>query len=169
MVEVHAEHQVAEDDQKLGRDQGDAHGEGELAPEDRPGCSGSRPRIQKFLPLSESIGKMNRLVKVERIRAVTARLKKADQVPPERALDVVAEAADVGEVNGEQAEEDEELRPTPPGLCRKVRRSLRIKKTDRWGPEEEEEAVKEGRRARTSPGASASMFVPPGRGCSPER
>ena len=38
--------------------------------------SGRRPRTQKFRPSSESSGKMNRLVNVERIRAVTERLRK---------------------------------------------------------------------------------------------
>ncbi len=38
--------------------------------------SGNRPSTQKFRPSSDSIGKMNRLVNVERIRAVTARFRK---------------------------------------------------------------------------------------------
>ena len=38
-------------------------------------------------------------------------VQEADQVPPVRALDVVAEAADVEEVERQQAEEDQELRP----------------------------------------------------------
>ena len=38
--------------------------------------TGSRPSTQKLRPSSESSGKMNRLVKVERMRAVTERLRK---------------------------------------------------------------------------------------------
>ena len=38
--------------------------------------SGRSPRTQKFRPSSESKGKINRLVNVERIRAVTLRFRK---------------------------------------------------------------------------------------------
>src|SRR5206468_3831929 len=38
-------------------------------------------------------------------------VEEADQVPPVRALDVVAEAPDVGEIDGQESEEDQELRP----------------------------------------------------------
>ncbi len=73
--------------------------------------SGRSPRTQKFRPSSERSGKMNRLVNVERIRRRHGQVEEADQVPPVRALEVIAQPADVHEVERQQAEEDQELRP----------------------------------------------------------
>ena len=93
---------------------------------------------------------MNRLVKVERMRAVTERLRKLTRFRHDGALNAIAQPRDVQEVEGEQAEEDQELRP----LRRVAAEGAQVfedQQSDRPGQEEEEpmEETRRARRART--------------------
>ncbi len=54
---------------------------------------------------------MNRLVNVERIKAVTARFRKLTRLRRSEDSDVVAQAADVQKVEARRPEEDQKLRP----------------------------------------------------------
>ena len=73
-------------------------------------------------------------------------VQEAEQVPPVGALDVVAEPADVDEVEGQQAEEDQELRPLR-RVAAEGPQVLQDQEPDRPGEEEEER----GGRAASSP------------------
>src|SRR6185437_3133489 len=63
-------------------------------------------------------------------------VQEADQVPPVRLLDVVAQSTDVDEIEGQQAEEDQELRPLR-GVSTEGPQVLQDQEADRVGQEEE--------------------------------
>ncbi len=74
---AHPQHQVAQEDQPLGGEPARSPPRRQTCPRgSAPGATGRRPSTQKLRPSSESNGKINRLVNVERMRAVTERLRK---------------------------------------------------------------------------------------------
>ena len=83
---------------------------------------------------------MNRLVKVERMRAVTEMLRKLTRFR-QGALNAATQSRNVQKIKGEQAEENQELRPLS-GVAAKGGQVFEYQKPNRPG-QEEEQPVKE--------------------------
>ena len=90
-------------------------------------------------------------------------VEEADQVPPGRALDAVAQPGDVQEVERQQPEEDQELRPLR-RVAAEGPQVLEDQQADRLGQEEEEPVEDRVERVAARRGAGCCGF--PGPGCS---